>query len=205
MSYNIRQNADGSAGLVNSVTATEVWALDIDDHVTITSSSDSTSGSASIEPLKLDSAMTGAGGVGGRFNSTLTVSAALGGWANAIKGYTDFSSGSVTGLGTAVLGEIKLSSNTSSGTYAAIEAEVVMGSSASTGTSSSFIYCNVDDDSDTFNTNGYLFELGSGVNVASNNMVQASAVSGVDSTHAVRVKIAGTDYFIPIHTSSSFA
>ena len=51
---------------------------------------------------------------------------------------------------------------------------------------------------------GYLFYL-SGVTIGGSHLVQAAAVAGVDSTHAIKINILGVEYFIPIHTSAGFA
>ncbi len=205
MGYNVKQNADGSTSFVNALTSTEVLAMDEDDHVSITSSSDSTSGSSSVEPLVLNSTMSGAGGVGGRFKSKLTATAALGGWANAIKGETDFTDGSVTGLGSAVLAEMTLSSNTSSGTYAPVEIELNMPSSASTGTTSSLIYGSVNgDDKATFDTSGYLLNL-AGVTEGDSKLFNAHTLGNINEvTHGLKVKVAGSDYYILMAQSSNF-
>ncbi|MGD2144985.1 MAG: hypothetical protein PVF54_10950, partial [Anaerolineae bacterium] len=84
--------------------------------------SSSTSGSSSVQPFKTKTTMSGASGVGGRVLHHMYTNVALGGWANALKAYTEFgSSGSVSGLGSAVCAEMKMSAGTSSGTYAPIE------------------------------------------------------------------------------------
>ena len=52
----------------------------------ITTTSDSTNGSSSVEPVLVSTTMTGAGGVGGRAKFLTTINAALGAWSNALKG-----------------------------------------------------------------------------------------------------------------------
>lgn len=104
----------------------------------------STSGATSAEPFHVKSTMTGAGGVGGRAKFELYTNVALGGWANALKAYTEFgATGSVTGLASAFCAEVTLSAGTAAGTYAPLEAELVLGAGAAIGTNTSFLYCAV--------------------------------------------------------------
>lgn len=132
--------------------------------VDIYSTCASTSGSTNAEPFYLKSTMTGAAGVGGRARFHLYSNVALGGWANALKAYTEFgASGRITGLASAFCGETVLSAGCTQGTYCALEAELVAASGAVTGTSTSFIYCNTSDASGKVNDNAYLFELGAGL------------------------------------------
>jgi hypothetical protein len=174
--------------------------------LTLTKSSDSTSGSDSVEPLQMNVTLTGVGGVGGRARFRLDSNVALGGWANALKGITVFgASGRVTGLASGIVGELQLSAGTTQGTYAPIESEIVLPASASTGTASSFFYgaasgANVG----AFDDNGFAFEL-AGLTKSSGHLIQASAVTGVNSTDALKVRIAGVTYYIPLHTSETFA
>ncbi len=173
----------------------------------ITATSASTSGSNSMESMLVSTTLTGAGGVGGRARFALAANAALGGWANALKAITTFgATGSVTGLGSAACAELVLSAGTTGGSYAPIESELVLGSGAAIGTATSFLYGNVSGDAaDTFLNGGFLFELGSGCTIDTGHVVQAAAVSDIDSTHAIRIRVAGTTLYIPAHTSATFA
>jgi hypothetical protein len=174
--------------------------------LTLTKSSDSTSGSESVEPLQMNVTLTGVGGVGGRARFRLDSNVALGGWANALKGITVFgASGRVTGLASGIVGELQLSAGTTQGTYAPIESEIVLPSGASTGTASSFFYGAASGaDVGAFDDNGFAFEL-AGLTKSSGHLIQASAVTGVNSTDALKVRIAGVTYYIPLHTSETFA
>ena len=68
--------------------------------VNITTTSDSTDGSTSVEPVSVSTTMTGAGGVGGRAKFLPTINAALGSWSNALKGGVVYgSAGRRTGPG----------------------------------------------------------------------------------------------------------
>ena len=189
---------DASGNMVAPVTATGAS--------TITFASASTSGSTSVEPFVVATTMTGAAGVGGRARFQLNANAALGGWANSLKGYTKFgAAGSVTGLGSAVVAEMDLSAGTTAGTYAPVEIELNLDTGAKTGTATSLIYASVNGAAaGEFDDNGYALYL-AGLTAGSGHVFQASAVSGVNSTHALRINIGGTAYFIPLHTSASFA
>lgn len=174
----------------------------------ITTTSASTSGSTSVEPLLVSTTMTGAGGVGGRARFYMTTNVALAGWSNALKGEVTYgASGKTTGLGSAILAEMTLSAGTNAGTYAPIEVELNLGSGALTGTNTSLMYLSVNGaDAATFDTNGYLFTL-AGVTAAANKMFAATggAVDANELTHGLRVKIAGSDYYIPLATAANFA
>ncbi len=173
---------------------------------TITLASASTSGSTSVEPLAVATTMTGAGGVGGRARFQLNANAALGSWSNALKGITVYgAAGKTTGLGSAVCAELQLSAGTVDGSYAPMELELVMGTGAATGTVTSLIHASVSGAGiGAFDDNGVFFNL-QGVTIGAGHIVQEAAVSGVDSTHALKVKIGSTLYYIPLHTSASFA
>jgi hypothetical protein len=136
--------------------------------VTFYATNSGTSGATSAEPFYVYSALTGAGQVGGRCRFHCYSNVASGGWVNAAKAFMEFgASGSASGLASALCAETQLSAGTSSGTYCALEGELVLGTSASTGTSTSFIYLNVGGaDASTFDTNGFLLEIGTGITPA---------------------------------------
>lgn len=200
----------GELGVLNSVTAGTVAAskaviVDASKFLDWAVSSASTDGGVSVEPLNFDVTMTGVGGVGGRAKFTLTTNVALGSWSNALKAQVTYgASGRTTGLGSAFVAEMTLSAGTSAGTYAPIEVELNLATGALTGTATSFFYAQVNGaDAGTFDTNGYILDI-AGVTVNANKVFQASAVTGVNSTHALRIRVAGTPYFIPLHTSAGF-
>ena len=145
--------------------------------------------------------MTGAGTTGGRALFQLNANAALGGWANALKGVTVFSTaGKVSGLGSAICGEIQLSSFTTAGTYAALEAEIVVGASGSLGAGTSFIYMNFDTTGEAAaNAGCFLFDLGANVNAASGEMFDSSAnTAGAQIDHSLKIRVDGSTMFIPL-------
>lgn len=173
--------------------------------IKVTATSASTSGSTSVESMLVATTLTGAGGVGGRARFALDTNVALGGWANALKAITTFgATGAVTGLGSALCAELALSAGTTAGTYAPLESELVLATGAKTGTATSFLHMAVSGDAASeFDTSGFLFYL-AGVTANTNKVFQASAKSAICSTHALRVNVNGTPYFIPLHTSAAF-
>lgn len=144
----------------------------------------STSASTSAEPFYMKSTMTGAAGVGGRARFHLYANVALGGWANALKAYTEFGdSGRITGLASALCAELELSTGTTQGTYAPLESEIVIVSGDSTGTATSFLYMNTSGTgTGTFDDNGFLFELGAGMTPATGHMIYDH--QGTDPTNS---------------------
>jgi hypothetical protein len=159
-----------------------------------------TSGSTSAEPFYVKNTLTGAGQVGGRSRFHCYSNVASGGWINALKAYMEFgASGSSTGIASAFCAETALSVGTSSGTYCALEGELILGASASTGTSTSFMYFNASGAGvDTFDTNGFLFEIGSGITGGSGKFFQENTAG--DATHALKCKIDGSTYYLMLTT-----
>jgi hypothetical protein len=108
-------------------------------------------------------------------------------------------------LGSAFVAEMTLSAGTSSGTYAPVEIELNLGTSASTGTASSLIYASVNGlGKATMDTNGYLLNL-AGVTVAGAKLAATGTITNVNEiTHGLRVKIAGSDYYLLAATAANF-
>jgi hypothetical protein len=107
-----------------------------------------------------------------------------------LKAYAEYgASGRTTGLGSAFCAEIALSAGTTSGTYAPLESELVLASGAKTGTATSFLYMNATgDDVGTFNDNGFLFELGSGIAAGSGDLYDTTAsIATGDATLKIRI------------------
>ncbi len=68
-----------------------------------------TTSASTWNPFQMTNTMTQAGNTGGRMYVEMTSAVVLGGWANAIKAYTNFTGGGgVTGLGSALVAELKL-------------------------------------------------------------------------------------------------
>ena len=195
-----------TAGTVTASKAVVVGSSKEVNEWNITATSASTNGSTSIEPMVFSSTMSGAGGVGGRARFQLDTNVALGGWSNALKAITVYgASGRTTGIGSALCAEMTLSAGTTAGTYAPVEIELNLGTGALTGTQSSLIYASVNGDAAaTFNELGFILSL-NGLAANAGHVFQAAAVANIDSTHALRINIGGTAYFIPLHTSAAFA
>lgn len=129
----------------------------------------SASGSTSAEPFYVKTTMTGTGGVGGRACFHLYTNATLGGWANALKAYTEIgSSGRITGLISAMCAEMLLPNANlgSGGSYFPLEIEHVSGGTSLvtagslTGNHTGFIYMAASGDADgDFDDHGFLFHV----------------------------------------------
>lgn len=180
--------------------ASKTLTVDANKRLIWTTTSDQT-----VNPISFTSTMTGAGTTGGRALFQMNAEAALGGWSNALKAIVVYgASASTSGLGSAFVAELQLSAGTTTGTYAPLESEIVVGSGGSLGTATSFFYMNVDDDSNTFRDGGLFFQMGAGVSANGGGMFDTSAITDINSTHSLKVKIAGVLYYIPLHTAQNF-
>jgi len=174
--------------------------------IDILSTSASTHASNSVRPIHMQHTMTGAGGVGGRAEFQTTISAALGGWANALKGYTIITTttGSVSGLGSAVVSELLLpGSALSTGTYAVNEMELVTQASGNYTSPVSFMWCQVSGDDTataTFEDTGYLMSV-TGLNEGTGNIFSAGA--DVAAAATLRILVGSTPYYILLGTGES--
>lgn len=197
----VQKLIDSTAGTAG---ASSPLVVDADKNLTWSTTSSSTSGSSSVEPLSMTNVMTGAGGVGGRAKFKLETNVALGGWANAVKAHTEFgASGRVTGLGSALVAELQLSAGTTQGTYAPLESEIVMPSGASTGTATSFLYGAASGAAvGTFDDNGFFFEL-AGLTAGAAHVFAANSKTGIAMTHTLRCRIGGTTYYLALHTDAN--
>ena len=162
----------------------------------------STNASSSFEPLLFSTTMTGVGGVGGRVRAFMTTNVALGGWSNAFKAEVTYgASGKTAGLGSALVAEMTLSAGTVDGNYAPLEIELNLGSGASLGTKTAMQYMSVNGaDLATFNAGGYLMNL-QGLTAATGELFQANTAA--DATHALKILIGSTDYFIMLTNASA--
>ncbi len=167
-----------------------------------------TTSAVTWNPFQMTNTMTQAGNTGGRMLIEMATNVTLGGWAQAIKAYTNFgAAGAVTGLASAINAEMQVGAQCSiTGTYAPLETELVIASGgAGGGTKTGFWYANVTGvDLASFNSNGYLFILGTGITDTSGGLFDANSKSAINMTHAIQVNINGVDYFIPLHTSIDF-
>jgi hypothetical protein len=168
--------------------------------------SNSSTGAAAFNASTTAVTMTGVGGTGGRTLFQMSTSVALGSFSNALKAEVTYgATGRTTGLGSAFVAELTLSAGTSSGTYSPVEIELNAGSGASTGTTTSLIYASVNGaGAATVDTNGYLLNL-AGVTVAGAKLAATGTITNVNEiTHGLRVKIAGSDYYLLAATAANF-
>ena len=188
----------GNVIIIKTFTATGDHAIDI-----VTSSA-SIDGANSVRPIHMVHTMTGAAGVGGRAEFQLTISAALGGWANALKAYTVITdaTGSVSGLGSAFVSELLLPGNAlSTGTYAVNELELVTQASGSYTSPTSFWWLQVSGDqtaTDTWDDTGYIMSI-KGLTDASGNIFDTNTTPTCDAT--LRILVGTTPYYILLSNS----
>jgi len=171
---------------------------------TITTTNTATTGT--YQPLVVSTTMSGAGADGGRAKFDMTTNVALGSFSNALKAEVTYgASGRTTGLGSAFVAEMTLSAGTSAGTYAPVEIELNAGAGASTGTTTSLLFASVNGaGAATVDTNGYLLNL-AGVTVAGAKLAATGTITNVNEiTHGLRVKIAGSDYYLLAATAANF-
>lgn len=166
---------------------------------TITTSSASTSGSSSVQPLVMTTTMTGAGGVGGRAKFAMTTNVALGGWSNALKADVTYgSSGRTAGLGSAFVAEMTLSAGTSSGTYAPLEVELNLPASASTGTATSFVHLSTQGANvAAMDSNGFLINV-QGLTAGSGKLLQTGNTFATPAA-TLKCKVGSTTYYLPLY------
>lgn len=169
----------------------------------------STCSSGAAEPFYVKSTMTGTGGTGGRARFHLYTNSAQGGWANALKAFTEFgASGRITGLASAMCTDLELSAGTTQGTYTAFEANIIADAAVSTGTLTSFLRCNIAGTNSTgkttLNTNAYLFDLGEGIVDTASGLIDSASITATNFSHRIRIKALGVDMWIGAHTDPDF-
>ncbi len=196
-----------TTGTWNAGSVTITKTLATSDHaIDIVTTSGSTDGGNSVRPIHMVSTMTGTGGVGGRAEFQLTISAALGGWANALKAYTVITdaTGSVSGLGSAMVSELLLPGNAlSTGSYAVNEMELVTQASGSYTAPTSFIWMQVSGDgtaTGTWEDTGYVMTL-KGLSEGTGNIYSAGA--DVAAAATLRILVGSTPYYILLATGES--
>jgi len=166
----------------------------------------STSGTVSYEPILISSVLTGAGQVGGRSRFYMETGAALGGWANALKGEVKFTTnGRVTGLASAVVAEMTMPGKAlTTGNYAPLELELNLPTSFTTaaGTPTSFIYASAQGAAAAaFDTGGYVMNI-QGLTAGAGKIITAGTTLGT-AYGSMRVRIGTTDYWIPLYAAEA--
>jgi len=164
-------------------------------------------GSLVAKSLDLEKNADIAGSTPKSLRAVLNVSARLGSYANAIYGYTDFSSGgSMTGLGSAICAEMKMggASMNPTGTYGVLELELVTPTGWTGVQSASLIYAQVSGDATAmtaFGTTGYLINL-VGLGTASTATKVFHTTGNVSTSHGLRILIDGVAYDLQMAVST---
>jgi hypothetical protein len=191
----------GTSGSPISLAAQPDHAIDI------YTTSPSTDAGNSVRPIHMTSTMAGIGGVGGRAEFEMTSNVALGGWANALKGYFNMGdSCTVTGLGSAVLAELKLpgASLGGVGSYAVMEMELVTQANGLTGAAPvAFQWMQVSGDGTAtadFEDNGYLMVI-KGLTEGTGNIFSAGA--DVAAAATLKILVGTTPYYILLGAGES--
>ena len=191
----------GTSGSPISLAAQPDHAIDI------YTTSPSTDAGNSVRPIHMTSTMTGIGGVGGRAEFEMTSNVALGGWANALKGYFNMGDAcTVSGLGSAVLAEMKLpgASLGGVGSYGVLEIELVTQASGVTGGAPvAFQWMQVSGDGTAtadFEDTGYL-QIIKGLTEGTGNIFSAGA--DVAAAATLRILVGATPYYILLGAGES--
>lgn len=168
----------------------------------LTTSSAST---GAVAPFVYISTLTGAGSTGGRALFQLNLNAAIGSFANALKGITIIgTSGSATGLASGIVAELKLpgAGLAGIGSYAVLEMELVTQSSGTTGGAPvAFQWMQVSGDTtatNDFDDTGYLFII-KGLTDAAGNIFDLD--TGLTKKGSLRILIGSTPYYIMLASS----
>jgi len=164
-----------------------------------------------VEPFLVDTILTGIGATGGRGIFKLSTEVALGSFANALKGITDFgTNGRVTGLGSGICAELILPSTPPpGGNYAPMEVELRVPNSAGLGAKTSFMHLEAQAvDGGTgltaFQTSGFLMSI-NGVTTQTDGLFEEINVGGVTQFDAVfRISVDGVPYFIGLCDDKTF-
>ena len=191
----------GTSGSPISLAAQPDHAIDI------YTTSPSTDAGNSVRPIHMTSTMAGIGGVGGRAEFEMTSNVALGGWANALKGYFNMGNAcTVSGLGSAVLAEMKLpgASLGGVGSYGVLELELVTQASGLTGGAPvAFQWMQVSGDGTAtadWEDNGYLMII-KGLTEGTGNIFSAGA--DVAAAATLRILVGSTPYYVLLATGES--
>lgn len=175
-------------------------------NIKLSNTSSSTSASASVEPYRFDTIMTGAGGVGGRMRVHLETNVALGGWANALKVDVDCkTNGRATGLLSVANAEITMPASAGgAGTYAVYEAEVVCPTSWTGTNGVAVFYIGTSGATKAnFDTYGYLFDI-RGVTSATDGFWHDHAgAHPANIEEWLRIKTPAGDRYIPVYDAQT--
>lgn len=158
-----------------------------------------------MQALTVDMTTTGASAVNMIENARFTVTSQVqnGAWLNALVGKVDFgATGYVTGLAGVVCAELDLPTTNpagGSGTYTCFEAELNMPTGFTSTVPVSFLTLNAwGAGIANFDTYGYIMDI-TGVSIASGKVFQANNNT---ASHALRIRVAGTPYYILLSDTS---
>ena len=169
--------------------------------ITIASTTALTSGT--IRSFEMTQTHTGIGAIAEGLTAIVKTNVALGSWANALFAKIDFQTvGKVTGLGSAICAELTMAGGAvSQGTYATYQAEINLPTSYSSSVPISIMRINTwGTQKADFDTYGYLFDI-QGVAVGSGKFFQENTTI-TNGTHALRIRVGSTAYFIQLHGTS---
>ena len=162
-------------------------------------------GTGNAMPVYINAVMTGTGGLGRAIEAVLDVNSRLGSYSNAIKGYVDFTGGSVTGLGSAICAEMLMggASMPAAGNYAPLELELVTPSGWLGVQVASFAHMQVSGNATAmgvFETTGHLFNI---VGLTADTGHMFHTVATPTATHGLRIMIAGVGYDIMLKATGA--
>jgi len=167
--------------------------------------SDAVASEGNVEPVIIDTVLTGIGATGGRGIFKLSTEVKLGGWCNALKAITSFgTNGAVTGLGSGFCAELHMPATPpAGGHYAALEAEIQMPTGAGVGAGTSYLYCNVQEDGKTAFQAGGFFAIIDNAGDASDGLFYDTSNGTTDAW--LRIKVNGIAYYIMLSLAATEA
>jgi len=185
--------------------STTAWTALYGDRAISIYSTCADAGTGNAMPVYISATMTGAGGLGRAIEAVLDVNARLGSYSNAIKGYIDFTGGSVAGLGSAICAEMLMggASMPAAGNYAPLEIELVTPEGWLGVQVASFAHMQVSGNATAmgiFETNGHLFNI---VGLTADTGHMFHTVATPTATHGLRIMIAGVGYDIMLKATGA--
>jgi len=182
--------------LIGDSALSATWGAEVDFAFT----SASTASGTSVEPLNINTTMTGAGGVGGRARFYMTTEVELGSWANALKAEVDWGdAGAVTGLGSAAVIEATFGAGTEAGgTYGVLELEANFPADSGE-TNAAFIYASMQGAEVATADDAVAFLSINGCAAGAGSLFQTfSPIEDPQVQGSLKITINGTEWFIPL-------
>jgi len=180
--------------------STTAWTALYGDRAISIYSTCADTGTGNAMPVYIKAVMAGIGGLGRAIEAVLDVNARLGSYSNAIKGYIDFTGGSVAGLGSAICAEMLMggASMPAAGNYAPLEIELVTPTGWTGVQVASFIHAQVSGDPTAmtaFGTTGYLMNI-VGVADVTSGVFHNFTTPVAASTYGLKILVSGVPYDI---------